>query len=328
MSNGQQQPLAQQKQLSTYQMFRNVDASKLREQLIKNRAEKQIYVNLDSTRAADLMSRVKKGDLTYDMAVKESKTMLSPTSQNLNALFFKKGSTADDLEIEYRTKGSTWDKNEMNLFWKLSNNKRLSEAKEESDRLRIEAGKRRIQKREDLINRQINQNYMHRLAARDIYTDFSFDIDNALAGNANADALTDDLISQIKLDLGGEEVDERGKKTGKVLPHLGGSTEDMLKSLFKIAMVIDPKVLIKQEGFYVDGKWQDLDYAEGDSPNNIRMKWFYAMKPTILKARRELMKIKDPYSMFDEEQEQGQNIPDPYNIMQHLKTPVETPVEQ
>jgi hypothetical protein len=326
MPNGQQeqQQLPQvgtEKEPSTYQMFRNVDPSKLREQLIKNRAEKQIYMNLDSARAANLMYKVKKGDLTYDMAVKKSKTMLSTPSQSLNALFYKEGSTVKDLERKWKTEGITWNKNEMNLFWKLHNNKRLSEAREASDIIREEAGKRRTQTRESLINRQINQNFMHRLAAQDIYSNFSFDIDNALEGNPKADELTKDLISQIKLDLGGEELDEKGKKTGKVLPHLGGTADDMLKSLFKIAQNIDPVVLIKQEGFYVDGKWQDFDYLEGESPNNVRMKWFRAMKPVILKARRELMKITDPHSMFDEEQEQ--NIPDPYNIMQYLETPVE-----
>lgn len=132
MSNGDQtnlvpnqQPMEQslqpkQKSSSLYEIFGSMTADqalKFKSGVIKHKQQKEISRNVGTERAESLINDYKEKGLSISAALDQSKKELSPTSKELDNLYFSQDVTPEKFLTLRSRKGQTFTKQERNLWF-------------------------------------------------------------------------------------------------------------------------------------------------------------------------------------------------------------------
>ena len=291
---GQQQALATQEEpleqeTNLYQTLRGIDPLELRNEILRNRAEKQVYMNADSANAADLMSRVYAGDMTYAQAVATSKTMLTTPMTTLNNMLFDKNKTSRDFDKWFEQNSNKLNRTETAYFFKRRDRK----ARQEASTATAEAK----------VGKLTEQNTDHFFNAKDIYQSISFDIETTIEGAT-------------------DETGEVGKALEYITEHISGELKSqsaqsdinqLQRNIYLISRNIPAKKMMEARGFMINGEWIEIPDTTKD-PNVVRKIWFDKTMGNIKTARTTLRKM----NQYTEEAPAAQQ-PDPYNIMQYIE---------
>jgi hypothetical protein len=291
---GQQQALATQEEpleqeTNLYQTLRGIDPLELRNEILRNRAEKQVYMNADSANAADLMSRVYAGDMTYAQAVATSKTMLTTPMRTLDNMLFDKNKTRRDFDKWFEQNSNKLNRTETAYFFNRMDRKARQEASTAT------AGAK--------VAKLTEQNTDHFYNAKDIYQSISFDIETTIEGATDATGEVGKALEYVTEHISGELKSQSAH----------GSIEPLQRKIYLISRNIPAKKMLEAKGFMINGVWTPIPEMVKD-PDSVRDIWFKMTMDNLKKARTTLRKM----NQYTEEAPAAQE-PDPYNIFQHIE---------